>query len=143
MITTIAGTYKDQMGRYIALEYVKNRKFPVCDPFSAIGWLKDDKMIGQAIFTGYNDSNIDIHLYLPGYINRRTLNDVYTYVFKQLKCNRLTARLDTSDDKLSRLLPRIGFEYKYTDEGYYGTPGNPVDAKVYILTNKNAQKWIK
>jgi len=98
LITTIAGTYKDPLGKYIANEYVKNRK---------------------------------------------TINDVYTYVFRQLKCNRLTAKLDTSDDKLSLLLPRMGFEYKYTDEGYYGTPGNPVDAKVYILTNKNAQKWIK
>ena len=143
MITTISGTYKDSIGLAIAGHYIKNRKFPLEGPFSAIAWIKDDKMIGQAIFTSYNDSNIDIHLYAPRCFCKRTIKEVYTYVFKHLKCNRLTARLDASDDKLSHLLPRIGFEYKYTDEGYYGEPGKPVDALVYVLTSKNAQRWIK
>jgi hypothetical protein len=115
----------------------------VAEPYSAIAWLKDGKVIGQAMFTGYTGSNIDIHLNAPRCVCRKTIKDVYSYVFKQLKCNRLTAKIEPTNDKLSRLLPRMGFEYKFTDEGYYGEPDKPIDALVFVLSKQNALKWIK
>jgi len=127
----------------IAGYFNQTRPLPVAEPYTAMGWLKEEKVIGEAIFTGYTGSNIDIHINMPRCVCRKTIKDVYSYVFKQLKCNRLTARIEPTNDKLSRLLPRMGFVYEYTQEQYYGTPNAPVDALVYKLTKNNALKWIK
>jgi len=144
MIYTISGTYQDSVGQLIVGYFNQARgEISVVEPYSAIGWVRDNKIIGQAIFTGFTGSNVDIHLNMPKCICRKTIKDVYSYVFNQLRCNRLTAKLEPNNDKLSRLLPRMGFEYRFTDEGYYGEPDKPINAEVYVLSKKNALKWIK
>lgn len=143
MISTISGTYRDSVGQMIAGYFNQVRgEISVEEPYSAIGWIKEQKVIGQAVFTGYTGSNIDIHINMPKCICRKTIRDVYSYVFQQLKCNRLTAKIESTNDKLSHLLPRMGFEYKYIDEGYYGETDKPIDALVYILKKEKALKWI-
>lgn len=139
----IQGTYEDSVGQYIAGYFQRAVDRKVIPPYSAIGWIEKDKLVGQSVFVDYTGSNIEIHLNTPGVFNRRIIRDVYGYVFKQLKCNRLTAKVATNNEKLLQLLPRLDFEYECLIEQYYGEWDSPVDAAQYKLTKNNALKWLK
>lgn len=138
----IQGLYTDSIGQLIAGWFTRETGKTVHGPYSAIGWIKDTKIVGQALFVDYTGSNIEIHLNAPRCMSRKTIKDVYSYVFKVSKCNRLTAKPYADNEKLLQLLPRLGFVYECTLSQYYGEPDAPVDAVVYKLTKENALRWI-
>ncbi len=120
-----------------------NTGYPVTDSFSAMGWIDDQKLIGQAIFTDYTEANIEIHLYAPRCGTRKIIKEVYNYVFNQLKCERLTAKPYCSNKKLLQLLSRLGFEYEFTQKDYYKVNGKLEHAEVYKLTKNSIPNWVK
>lgn len=143
---SIYGTYEDSVGQLIAGYFSRAVDRKVIPPYSAIGWVenKDSPIIvGQAVFVDYTGSNIEVHLNIPGKFSRRVIRNVYGYAFKQLKCNRLTAKVALHNQNLLQLLPRLGFEYECLMQAYYGEPEAPVDALVYKLTKNNALKWLQ
>lgn len=145
MIHTITGTHEDSIGQMIAGWFNQNSDSTIQPPYSAMAWRKDNTnsiLDGECVFTDYTGSNIEIHLYAPMCMNRKTIKDVYNYVFKQLKCNRLTAKPYYTNEKLLRLLPRLGFEYEGKLKDYYGPAEKPIDALIYKLTKNNASRWI-
>lgn len=138
------GSYKDQPGQYLGSLYEHATTKPLLVPYTIMGWMKDNQVpINHfAVFVDYTGSNLEIHLHMPNLITKQMIKEVYTYVFKQLKCSRLTAKPYSTNEKLLRLLPRLGFCYECTLENFYGEPGAPVDALVYKLTPDNASRWI-
>lgn len=142
MMTTISGTHETSIGQYIAGYWQRNADSYLGTPYSAMGWIKNGKLVAQAIFLDYTGSNIEIHVHAPCCISRRTIKDVYTYVFKQLKCNRLTAKLKEDNKNLLELISRLGFRYEFSQEAYYGTPDKPIDALVFKLRKLDALKWL-
>lgn len=140
---TISGTHESAVGMYIAHSWAKNVDSPLVPPYSAIGWVKNNKLVAQAIFMDYRGSNIEIHIYGPGFFTRQGLRDAFNYVFVQLKCNRLTARLKGDDNKLLNLLPRLGFEYEGVSKQYYGDADAPIDSHNYVLFKDKAIKYLE
>lgn len=143
MLHAIYGTSKDSIGYLLAGHFTTNTGYPISEPFSAMGWMKDKDLVGQCIFNDYTGANIEIHLYAPKCFNKKTIRDVYTYVFNQLGCERLTAKPYTTNKKLLQLLERIGFVYEFTQEGYYKENNILIDAEVYKLTRKTIPSWVK
>lgn len=141
----IYGDFTNSVGLLIASYFTRNTGYPITGPFSAMAWVnKDGDMLGQAIFTDYTGANIDIHIYGPKCITRKTIRDVYNYVFKRCNCERLTAKLYCDNERLSRLLSRLGFVYECTQEKYfYDKKRNLiVDSLVYKLTKDNIPQWV-
>lgn len=136
----IQGTHKDTIGQHIAGFFSKSICKDVYEPYSAIGWIdNDNKLVGAAIFNNYTGANIQLHMYLPNKTTKKVIKDIIRYVFVQLKCCRLTVKVEGDDKKLFQLLPRIGFEYEVTQKDYFE---GPLDATVYKLTKNNAMKWL-
>jgi hypothetical protein len=135
----VFGTSEDSIGQLIA-GHLGRYSTKIVPPYSAIGWYQHHDMVAQAVFNNYTGSNIDIHIH--GRLTKKRIKDAYTYVFNFLKCNRLTAMPYKDNEKLSSLLPRLGFVYECILRDYQGTADEPVDVKVYRLDKVVAMKWI-
>lgn len=141
---SVYGTDKDSIGMMIAGEFIKNTGYPITGGYSAMGFVKDNKLIGQAIFDNYTGANIDIHLYAPGCFNRQIIKSVYQYVFNFKKVERVSAKPFHTNQKLLQLLPRLGFVYEFTQERYFKEDsGDIFDAVNFKLTRNNVPDWVK
>jgi len=144
MIHTVYGSDKDSIGLMIAGHFIRNTGYPITPPYFAMGLIKDYKLVGQAIFNDYTGANMEIHLHAPQFITRKTIRDVYNFVFNINGCERLTAKPFKCNEKLLHILERIGFVYEFTQEKYYKeADGTILDALVYKLTRENIPNWVK
>ena len=142
MINCVYGTSDDSVGMMLAGAFVRNTGLPICGPYTAMGFVKDSKLKGQAIFCNYTGANMDIHIYMPGCITRSVTKHIYQYVFGFSNCLRLTAKPYSNNKKLLSLLPRLGFVYECTQVDYYRDDSNVIhNAEVYKLTKDNIPKW--
>jgi hypothetical protein len=140
---TIYGKYDDSIGQLIGGYFVRNTGKPLTGPFTAVGWIKNEQLVGQAIFNDFTFANIEIHLHAPNCMNRKTIRDIYDYVFNILKCERLTAKPYCTNEKLLQLLERLGFIYEGSLEKYYKDNDVITDALIYKLTKNNIPNWVK
>jgi RimJ/RimL family protein N-acetyltransferase len=139
----VYGTADDSVGMMIAGYFTRNTGYPVHPPFTAMGWVKDGELVGQMIFNNYTGANLDIHLYFPGGGLRKVVRQAYDYVFNRVGCVRLTAKVYSDNQKLLRLLNRLGFVYECTQKDYYLFHGRLIDAEVYKLTLETIPDWVK
>jgi RimJ/RimL family protein N-acetyltransferase len=138
----ISGTHNDSIGQMVAGHFTHNTGYEVHAPFTAMGWVKDGQLIGQAIFVDYTGSSIEIHIYGPGAMHIRSIRDAFKYVFVQLGCNRLTAKPYTTNKKVINLIERLGFVYEGTLKEYYPPKEQPIDAYIYRLPRHIGLKWL-
>ena len=116
---------------------------PIYEPYVAIGFVKNKKLVGGCVFNGYNGFNIEMTCaFEPGIISRRVLDITFNYVFEQLKCLRLTVRTKRSNKKVCRIAQRIGFDYEATLKNYFG-PSKRDDAILFRLTREFASRWMR
>lgn len=108
--------------------------------FSAVAFLKEDKIQAAALFNNYTGNNIDFHYYGPK-ISRGNYRVIIDYVFNVLKCNRLTT-IPHRKDKSVIILPRMGFMQEAILKYYYGVDDCD-DGLVYVLTKSKAMDWLK
>ena len=138
----ICGRHNDSVGQLIAGYFVRNTGYPVTGPFIGLAWIKDDQIVAQAILNDYTEANIEVHIYGPQCFTKKTIRDLYKYVFETLKCERMTAKPYCTNKKLLQLLTRLGFEYECTQERYYKEGNKVIDAEVYRLMKENVPKWV-
>jgi RimJ/RimL family protein N-acetyltransferase len=140
----ITGTDKDSIGLLIAGYFARNTGYPTTGPYTAMGWIKNGKMVAQAIFHDYTDANIEVHFNGPNNLTRKSIGDIANYVFKQLGCARLTAKPYCTNEKISRVVEKIGFKYEATHKNYYkDEKGNLVDAVCYVIDKDTGIKWAR
>jgi len=142
MNKAVYGTHLEAHGQLIAELFTVNTGYSITGPFSAMGWVKNGQIAGQVIFNDYTKANIEIHIYAVGCISRKSIRELYSYVFKELKCSRITAKPYATNEKLLQLLERLGFVYECTQEAYYRENDKDIDAKVYKLMKYNIPKWV-
>jgi len=110
-------------------------------PYIPFGMFRDGELIGGVIFNEYNGANIEVTVYAPTGMKRGCIRDVMLYVFKDLKCTRLTARTKKSNAPVKKMLRGLGFVYEGTMLRYYGAgPGD--SALFYRLDPENAERWL-
>lgn len=136
----ITADSNSKLGPIIADWYNKKIKTNIAPPYSLIGVIDDNFDIKGAIFFDnyYENGNVDIHLYVPGCFTRKNIKFVNNYVFNELKCIRLTARVERKNKKLLKILPRLGYKYEATLKCYFG-PHKENDAIIYVLRDKKCQ----
>ncbi len=139
----IYGDHTDSVGYLLKGYFEQNTGYPITGPFRALGWVHDGKIVGQCIFNDFTGANIEIHLYAPNCMNRKTVKDVYSYVFNTCKCERLTAKPYCNNEKLLSLLERLGFVYECVLEKYYKEGDKFIDAISYKLTKDTLPRWMK
>lgn len=79
-------------------------------PFIALASIDDNGIIGGiVIFNNYDGANIDITAVGKGAWSPRVVRDICRYVFNQLGCARITAKVRKNDRKTRKLLNKHSY----------------------------------
>lgn len=82
---------------------------------TAIGKLKDGKLIAGVLYEDWNGANIVEHIAAEGnWACRRFLNVMFDYPFNQLGVRRITAPVAATNIKCINLVTRMGFTLECT-----------------------------
>lgn len=109
----------------------------------------EGRIVGGALFNGYNGANVDLTVYGPGLGSRQALRAICHYAFVELRCTRMTARTrrlksslvgDSPLNGRRGILERMGFVFEVCAKEYYGA-GKAGDAMVYRMTRAECP-WI-
>ena len=77
---------------------------------SAIGKVKDGKLVAGILYECCNGANITAHIAGEGnWLDKTLLHIMFHYPFVQLGVNRITAPVDSDNEKSIAFLERIGF----------------------------------
>jgi len=135
----VSGNSEDDIGKWLANFYKENTGLKLYMPYSAIGAHDNFNLIGVAIFTDYNGSNIELHGYGPGCFTRKSIKYLFNYVFNELGCNILRARPSIKNKKAIRMLCKLGFKIECKLDDYID---KNEDAIMYKYKRSWAKRWI-
>lgn len=80
-------------------------------PYTAIGWETCGVLTAGAVFDNYTRINIDTHIAIDEKrVSRLFLGECFRYVFEQLACKRITARVARSNQASIRFCLSLGFK---------------------------------
>lgn len=122
-------------------EWVAQRLgIPIQPPYRAIGVENEQgEAIGGMVFNDWTGANVEITIFGPGALTRKTLRVALRYVFGELKALRLTARTKRDNGMMQAVLGRLGFEREGVMRDYYGRGQHAV---LYRLLPRQAAKWM-
>ncbi len=129
-------------GQFLAQWFADKVGQKVNPPYSAMGFVKKDVLEGVVIFNNhYENGNIELHIFTPKCFTRQALKAVFKYIFNELNCTIYTAKINTKNKKLLRIVNRLNNKsFKCIIPEYYG-PGE--DAALHVFTRKWAANWIE
>jgi len=79
------------------------------------------ELVGGVMFTGYNGSDIEVHIFAPGLLTRRTVKLIFGLAIKQFDVNRVTVR--TRKKSMARGVTKLGAVFEGTVRRLYGPTG--------------------
>lgn len=108
-------------------------------PSSAIGAVRDGKLIAGVVYFCYRHPNIEMAIAAisPKWATKTTLKAFFDYPFNELKCNRVTVLVDSDNKEVRRFDERLGF----VREGTLREANPNGDAEIYGML-KNECRWI-
>jgi len=137
----ISGNYADETGKFLGQWWEENTGNLLRWPFSAIGVLRNDDLVGVAIFVDYTGSNVEAHVFAPNCLTKSSLRYFFNYVFNVLECNILRVKPFITNRKALEIINNLGFTYEYTLEQYYG-PSKAEDAIMFKIKKDQVSKWV-
>ncbi len=82
---------------------------------TAIGRIKDGKLIAGVLYEDWNGANIIEHIAAEGFwANKGFLHLMFDYPFNQLKVKRITAPVAATNAKCINLVTKMGFKLECT-----------------------------
>ncbi len=96
----------------------------------AVG-LADDAgaLIGGAMFTGFNTSDVELHYFGPGTLTRRVVRMIMGIAVLHFNVNRMTVR--TRKKHMARGVTKLGAKFEGISWRFYG----PTDSAEHAATN--------
>lgn len=82
---------------------------PFVRPFTAIGVERDGEIVGALVFNVFTGPDIEVTLVGDRIWTRAIIRAASHYVFRQLKCVRLTVTIQAANDWHERIAERLGF----------------------------------
>lgn len=113
------------------------------DGTKAIGFVRDNKLVGAALFDNYREEMRDVEFGFAGlpdrsWVCRKALAAIYQYAFGQLKCRRVTAY--TKNPSAIKLLEdHLGFVNEGLMRELYPDGS---DAQVFGLLRRDIPSWV-
>lgn len=107
---------------------------------ASIGIEQDGELIAGVVYTDFNGKNITAAIHGVGttWLNREFLWLMFWYPFEQAGVERITATIETFNEKSHNLVRRLGFTHEATLQkaGRFG------DLHVYRMFREDC-KWLK
>lgn len=104
---------------------------------TAIGLLKDGKIVSGVAYTEFNGRNVFVHQAHEVPLNRQYLQTIFDYPFNQLKVERVTGVMPSCNEKARKLTEHFGFTLETTLKG-----AHPDGDLLYYVMRKKDCRWI-
>ena len=112
-----------------------------CHPFlynAAIGIIDENgALVGAILFSGFNGSDIEIHIYGPGALKRNIVREIAAIALKVFRVNRMTIR--TSQQNIARGCAKLGAVYEGHMRCIFG-PGDEHAAQQYAFFKESLER---
>lgn len=86
-------------------------------PFTTMGIIDDDAMVAVVLFNNYHPDSGVIEMHGASenkrWLTKRSIYEMFSYVFEQLKCQMAVMRVSEKDKRLHRILTSYGFKNHY------------------------------
>lgn len=98
---------------------------------TAIGEVKNGELVAGVVYDGFTHSSISMHSRIdnPKLVSREFYWAIFDYPFNQLKVNRITGIVKTSNKKAIQLNEKLNFKREALLRNYF--PND--DAIIYVL----------
>ena len=90
------------------------------EPYTAFGVIKDGRLIGGAVFTGFTGDAIELSIAGRGVVCRGLWAAVHNYVFRQLRCHRLAIHTSSENKRVRKMAPHFGFVFEGKSRNLFG-----------------------
>ncbi len=110
-------------------------------PCVTIGVVHNNEIVAVAVYNKFLHPNIEVSFVIasPHWASPGAVRGILSYPFAQLRCKRLTATTDATNERARAFLVRLGFK----QEGYHPDALPTGDAVTYGLLRKDAARWLK
>ncbi len=98
-------------------------KYPLCPPYSFIGWERDGQITGAALFNCFEGPAVHVGAVGSGW-TRGFLRAVGDYVYRQLRCERIT--LTTESETVAKYAERLGAVREGVLRNHFGKGRNGI-----------------
>ena len=108
-------------------------------PYHAAASVRDDKLMGVALFTSFRGQSIEAHVCgKPGWVTRADLRDLFAYPFQHLDVLRVWSVIARNNKPARSFIERLGFQVKCVLDDEFG---EGKDGILYAMRRKDC-KWI-
>lgn len=89
-------------------------------PFTTMGIEVQGKLVGGCLFNNFNGYGIELTIVAPGSLSAGLFRAVFSYVFNQLGCVRMTMTAQRRNARHVRIAERLGFTVEGIMRGHFG-----------------------
>lgn len=103
---------------------------------AAIGIVRNNHLIGAAIFQNYTGHNVELSYYGPQTFSAGIAKMLARYTVERFNVDRLTMRTNRKNASILKMFHRFGFKFEGVQHRYYGPFG---DAAVFVLFREDLE----
>ena len=104
---------------------------------AAIGIVRNNHLIGAAIFQNFSGHNVELSYYGPQTFSAGIAKALARYAVERFSVDRLTMRTNRKTASILKMFHRFGFKYEGMQHRYYGPFG---DAAVFVLFRERLEQ---
>lgn len=108
-------------------------------PCAAVGVVHKGEIVAGWVYNNYRPPNIEISFVRtsPNWASPGAVRSIFRYPFLQLKCKRMSATVEATNQPVRAFLCRLGF----SQEGYHPDALPTGDAVTYGILAHQAVRW--
>ena len=104
---------------------------------AAIGVVRNNHLIGAAIFQNHSGHNIELSYYGPQTFSAGIAKALARFAIERFNIDRLTMRTNRKNAAILKMFHRFGFKFEGIQHRYYGPFG---DAAVFVLFREDLDR---
>jgi RimJ/RimL family protein N-acetyltransferase len=104
---------------------------------AAIGIVRNNDLIGAAIFQNHSGHNVELSYYGPQTFSAGIAKSLARYTIERFAVDRLTMRTNRKNGPILKMFQRFGFKFEGVQHRYYGPFG---DAAVFVLFKEDLDR---
>ena len=117
-----------------AFNEFRHRAMPID---AAIGIVRNNHLIGAAIFQNFSGHNVELSYYGPQTFSAGIAKTLARFTLERFNVDRLTMRTNRKNASILKMFQRFGFKFEGVQHRYYGPFG---DAAVFVLFREDLQR---